>query len=67
MDYMKLYKLHDAWILKRQKSQVNSLFGAIPRDALRMHKCIKSDISFDLEKIFYYGYIPVKMYGPLAC
>ena len=25
-------------------SQVNSLCGALPRDDLRMHKCIKSDI-----------------------
>ena len=30
--------------------QVNSLCGALPRDDLRMHKCIKSDISVDLEK-----------------
>ena len=37
---MKLYKLHDAWILKRQ-----IVSGALPRDDLRMHKCIKSDIS----------------------
>ena len=26
-------------------SQVDSLCGALPRDDLRMHKCIKSDIS----------------------
>ena len=26
-------------------SQVDSLYGALPRDDLRMHKCIKSDIS----------------------
>ena len=26
-------------------SQVDSLCGALPRDNLRMHKCIKSDIS----------------------
>ena len=31
-------------------SQVNSLCGALPRDDLQMHKCIKCDISFDLEK-----------------
>ena len=43
---MKLYKLHDAWILKRQIVK----FGALPRDDLRMQKCRKSDISFDWEK-----------------
>ena len=26
-------------------SQVDSLCGTLPRDDLRMHKCIKSDIS----------------------
>ena len=26
-------------------SQVDSLCGALPRDDLRMHKCLKSDIS----------------------
>ena len=26
-------------------SQLDSLCGALPRDDLRMHKCIKSDIS----------------------
>ena len=31
-------------------SQLNSLCGAILRDDLRMHKCIKSNISFDLEE-----------------
>ena len=31
-------------------SQLNSLFGALPRDDLQMHKCIKSDIFFDFEK-----------------
>ena len=30
--------------------EANSLCGALPRDDLQMHKCIKSDISFDLEK-----------------
>ena len=35
-------------------SQVDSLCGALPRDDLRMHKCIKSDISKE-------------MYGPFAC
>ena len=38
-DNMKLYKLHDAWILKRQ---IDSLCGALPRDDLRMHKCINA-------------------------
>ena len=37
-------------------SQVDSLCGALPRDDLRMHKCIKSDISKADE-----------MYGPFAC
>ena len=32
------------------KCQVNSLCGALPRDDFQMHICIKSDISFDLEK-----------------
>ena len=36
---MKLYKLHDA-SFEEANSQVDS-----PRDDLRMHKCIKSDIS----------------------
>ena len=36
------------------KSQVDSLCGALPRDDLRMHKCIKSDI-------------PDEIYGPFAC
>ena len=31
-------------------SQVDSLCGALPRDDLRMHKCIKSDISKDRMK-----------------
>ena len=39
---MKLYKLHDAWILKRQI--VKKILYVVPDD-LRMHKCIKSDIS----------------------
>ena len=37
---MKLYKLHDAWILKRQI--VKYILYVVP---LRMHKCIMSDIS----------------------
>ena len=40
-------------------SQANSLYAALPRDDLRMHKCIKSDISFDL--------VSDEMYGPFAC
>ena len=45
-------------------SQVNSLCGALPRDDLRMHTCIKSDISFDLEKrSIYLGHAPDEMYG----
>ena len=33
-------------------SQINSLYGALPRDNLRMQECRKSDIhiSFDFEK-----------------
>ena len=31
-------------------SQINSLCDALPRNDLRMQKCIKSDISFDLEE-----------------
>ena len=31
------------------KGQVNSLYGALSRDDLRMQKCTKSDKSFDLE------------------
>ena len=30
---------------EEENSQVDSLCGALPRDDLRMHKCIKSDIS----------------------
>ena len=39
---------------EKANSQVDSLCGALSRDDLRMHKCIKSDIS-------------VEMYGPFAC
>ena len=31
--------------VEEANSQVDSLCGALPRDDLRMHKCIKSDIS----------------------
>ena len=41
-------------------SQVDSLCGALPRDDLRMHKCIKSDISKVMQ-------LPDEMYGPFAC
>ena len=30
-------------------SQVDSLCGALPRDDLRMHKCIKSDIMYQMK------------------
>ena len=55
-DNMKLYKLHDAWILKRQI--VKYILYVVPYPEM-VCECIKSDICFDL--------VSDEMYGPFAC